>query len=210
MALAQLLFLARQTQTRIHQDATVFTDSQSELKAMNGFQIQSGQFLTKNIIGKVQKLNKNGIACRIQWSPGHKRITGNIEANRFAQLAMRPEALSSTLRNPIMLYSILKQRANTLVTGPDPKISFSKAKVGRFIKFFDKALLEKHTKIINNRRNRKQSQILCQFRKRICRLNSDLPKIHAVDSDMPMQPQKRDGRSFSIPLPTLVLSPPGT
>ncbi len=66
MALAQLLFLARQIQARIHEDVTVFIDSQAALKAISGFTIQSGQFLTKNIIGKVQKLKENGIACRLQ------------------------------------------------------------------------------------------------------------------------------------------------
>ncbi len=39
VALAQLLFLARQTQARIHEDVTVFTDSQAALKAISGFTI---------------------------------------------------------------------------------------------------------------------------------------------------------------------------
>ncbi len=160
VALAKLLFLAHQTQARIHKDVTVFTDSQAALKVISGFTIQGMQFLAKKIIGKVQKLNENGIACRLKWSPGHKKIAGNMEAHRLAQLATRPEALSPTLRNPIMFYSILKQRANTLVPGPDPKMLFSKAKIGRFIKSFDKALPGKHTKIIYNGRNKKQSQML--------------------------------------------------
>ncbi len=183
VGLAQLLFLARQTQARIHEDVTVFTESQEALKAISGFTIHSEQFLAKNIIGKVQKLKENGIACRLQWSPSYKKITGNMEAHRLAQLATRPEALSLTLRNSIMLYSVLKQRGNTLLPGPNLKMLFSKAKVGRFIKSFDKALPGKHTKIIYHGRNRKQSKILCQLRTGIWRLNSYLSKIQAVDSD---------------------------
>lgn len=39
VALAQLLFLARQTQAPIREDVTVFTDGQAALKAINGFTI---------------------------------------------------------------------------------------------------------------------------------------------------------------------------
>ena len=58
-----------------------------------------------------------------------------------------------------------------------------KATVGRFIKSFDKALPGKHTTIIYSGRTKKYSQILCQLRTGICRLNSYLAKIHAVESD---------------------------
>lgn len=183
VALAQLLFLACQTQAQIHEDFTIFTDSQAALKAISGFTIQSGQFLAKKILGKLQKLKENGITCRLQWSPGHEKITGNMEAHRLVQEATKPEALSPTLKNPIMLYSILKQRAIMLVPGPDPKTLFCKAKVGRFIKSIDKALPGKHTRIIYNGRNKKQSQTLCQLRTGICRLNLYLSKIQAADSD---------------------------
>ena len=67
--------------------------------------------------------------------------------------------------------------------GPDPKTLFGRAKVGRFIKYFDKALPGKHTNVIYNGRTKKQSQILCQLRTGICRLNSYLAKIQAVESD---------------------------
>lgn len=113
---------------------------------------------------------------QLQWSSGHAKIPGNMEATR-------PEAVSPTFRKPILLYSLLKQRANTLLPGPDPKTLFGQAKVGRFIKSFDKALPGKHTNIIYNGRTKKHSQILCQLLREICRLNSYLAKIQAVDSD---------------------------
>lgn len=56
-------------------------------------------------------------------------------------------------------------------------------KIGRGIKFFDKVLLEKHIKIIYNKQTRKQSQILCQLRIEICRLNLYIAKIQATDSN---------------------------
>ena len=99
-------------------------------------------------------MKENGIICKLQWSPDHEKITKNMKAHRLAQSATRPKALSPTLENPIMLYLILKRRAIILVPRPDPKMLFCKAKVGRFIKFFDKALPGKHTKIIYNERNK--------------------------------------------------------
>ena len=66
--------------------------------------------------------------------------------------------LPPTLRNPIMLYSILKQRANMMVPGPDPKALFSKAKVGKFIKSFDKALPGKtHKDYLQRTKQEKES-----------------------------------------------------
>ncbi len=58
-----------------------------------------------------------------------------------------------------------------------------KAKEGRFIKSFDKALPGKHTTGLYNGRTKKHSQILSQLRTGICRLNSYLAKIQAVESD---------------------------
>lgn len=140
VALAQLLFLSGQTQARIYQNVTVFTNSQAALKALSSLTIHSGQFLAKKIIVKVRQLNEKGISCKLQWSPGHAKIPRNMEAYRLAQSAIRSEAVSPTFKKPILLYSILKQRANTLVPGPDPKALFGRAKVGKFIQSFDKAL----------------------------------------------------------------------
>lgn len=66
---------------------------------------------------------------------------------------------------------------------PIPESDFIKAKEGRFIKSYDKALPGKHTNILYNGRTKKQSQILCQLRTGISRLNSYLANIQAVHSD---------------------------
>lgn len=58
-----------------------------------------------------------------------------------------------------------------------------KAKEGSFIKSFDKAFPGKYTTSLYNGRTKKHSQILCQLRTGICRLNSYLARIQAVDSD---------------------------
>lgn len=44
VALAQLLFLACQIQAQIHEDVTIFTNSQAALKAISGFTIRVGNF----------------------------------------------------------------------------------------------------------------------------------------------------------------------
>ena len=94
-----------------------------------------------------------------------------------------PNCIPPTFSNPILLLSIAKQNAHTKIMAPDIKATFTKAKVGRVIKSFDKALPGRHTDIIYNGRTKKQSQILCQLLTGICRLNSYLAKIQAVDSD---------------------------
>ena len=106
--------------------------------------------------------------------------TGNIEAHKLAQIATLPSCIPPTFSNPIRLLLIAKQNAYNKVTAPDLKDVFTKAKVGRFIKSFDKALPGRHTDVIYNGRTKKQSQILCQLRTGICRLNSYLAKIQAA------------------------------
>ena len=78
-----------------------------------------------------------------------------MEAHRLAQLATRLEAVPPALRNPILLFSIVKYRAGILVPGPVSKTLFGQAKVGRFIKSFDKAILGKYTNVIYNGRTKK-------------------------------------------------------
>lgn len=106
-----------------------------------------------------------------------------MKAHKLTQLATKSKALFPILKNLIMLYSILKPKAIILVFGPDLITLFYKAKVGRFITSFDKALPGKYTKIIYIGCNKKQSQILCQLRTEICKLNFYLSKNQAVESD---------------------------
>ncbi len=120
--------------------------------------------------------------CILQWSPGHSKISGNVKAHELAQKATLPECTAPSFNNPILLLSTIKEIAGTKITAPDSRATFTNAKVGRFIKSFDKALPGKHTKTIYNGRSKKQAQILCQMRTGISRLNSYLTKIQAADS----------------------------
>lgn len=105
-----------------------------------------------------------------------------MEAHKLAQMATLPDCVAANLSNPILLLSITKQNAYTKIGAPDTRAIFTKAKVGRFIKSFDKALSGKHIDAIYNGRTKKQSQILCQLYTGISRLNLYLAKIQAVDS----------------------------
>lgn len=106
--------------------------------------------------------------CSFQWSPGHLKIPGNSQAHELA--------------HRVLLYSIAKQSAHVQALAPNQKTLFLKTKVGRFIKSFDKALPGNHNSTIYNGRTKKHSQILCQLRTGIRRLNSYLAKIQAVES----------------------------
>ena len=181
VALAQLIYFAKLERPR-HQNVTLFTESQAALNALSHPTAQSGQFLTKAIALKIRQLQSLGVSCILQWSPGHSKIPGNVEVHKLAQMATLPDCVAPILSNPILLLSITKQNAYTKIAAPDTRGIFTKAKVGRFIKSFDKALPGKHTDTIYNGRTKKQSQILCQLRTGISRLNSYLAKIQAVDS----------------------------
>lgn len=104
-----------------------------------------------------------------------------MKVHRLMQEVIKPKTQCSILKNPIMFYSIFKQRAILLVPGPNPKTLFCKRKVERFIKFIHKAFLGKYNKIIYNGHNKKKFQILCQFCTKICRLNSYISKIRVAN-----------------------------
>lgn len=183
VALAQLTHLLNTNSPGIHNPMTVFTDSQAALNALNFPALHSGQFLIKSIMLKYHQLKSQGILYTLQWSPGHSKIPVNGQAHELAQLATRPNSVPLPLTTRVLLYSIAKQTAHLRAPAPDLKTLFLKTRVGRFIKSFDKALPGKHSNTIYNGRPKKQSQILCQLRTGICRLNSYLAKIQAVDSD---------------------------
>ena len=76
------------------------------------------------------------IFCKLQWSPGHFKIPGNIEAHRLVLLVTRLEAIPFALKNSIPLFSIVKHRAGILGPELDPKTLFGQTKIKKFIKFF--------------------------------------------------------------------------
>ena len=183
IALAQLFHLSAQNSHWFSKTIILFTDSQAAIKALKYPTGCSGQFLIKSITLKFHQLKAKGILCEIHWSPAHSKIPGNMQAHNLAQLATSPNSTPISLSRSIVLLSVIKQRAHLQIPAPDSKALFMKATVGRFIKSFDKALPGKHTTAIYSGRTKKYSQILCQLRTGICRLNSYLAKIQAVDSD---------------------------
>lgn len=90
---------------------------------------------------------------------------------RLAKLARSLNATSPSVTNFTLLYSLARQNARKRIPAPNSRLLFMKAKEGRFIKSFDKALPGKHTTALYNGRTKKHSQILCQLRTGICRLN---------------------------------------
>ena len=183
VALTQFTHFSNTNPPGIQKSMTIFTDSQAALNALNRPASHSGQFLVKSITLKFHRLKSRGILCALQWSPGHSKIPGNMQAHRLAQLATQSNSVPLPLTTRVLLYSIAEQNARIQAPAPDPKPLFTNSKVGRFIKSFDKALPGRHTVTIYNGRTIKQSQILCQLRTGICRLNSYLAKIQAADSD---------------------------
>lgn len=181
IALAHLISLPTPNVPQSCGSVTLFTDSHAALNALNYPTSHNGQFLVKSISLKFHQLKSQGIVCSLQWSPAHSKIPGNMQAHNLAQLVTLPNVIPP-ITNPILLFSVAKQNAHAHIPAPDPKLLFIKAKVGRFIKSFDKALPGKHTITLYNGRKKKHSQILCQLRTGICRLNPYLAKIQAVES----------------------------
>ncbi len=154
VGLVQLIHFAKIEQPR-NLNVTLFTESQAALNAISYPAAYSGQFLTKAIILKTRQLHFLGVLCILQWSPGHSKIPGNVKAYELAQKTTLPNCVSSIFNKPILLLSTIKENAGRKITAPDSRATFTNAKVGRFIKSFDKALPRKHTKTIYNRRSKK-------------------------------------------------------
>lgn len=147
VALAQFTHLVSTTLHQIHKSVTIFTDSQATRNVLKYQRPIPSQKLHPQI-PPVEISGNRVQTTMVTWSPG------NIQAHSLAQLATLPSSVPLSLTNPVLLRSMAKQRAHTQGPAPGPNALFMKAKVGRFIKSFDKALPGKHTNTIYQRSTR--------------------------------------------------------
>ena len=81
--------------TNIH----IFTDNQSAIQAVDSPKRQSGQYIVKeilDIIDRIQKIKPLSI-IHIEWVPGHMNIKGNERADQAAKAAVIPNTISSPI-----------------------------------------------------------------------------------------------------------------
>src|SRR5436189_118572 len=62
----------------------IFTDNQSAIQAIESPKQQSGQYIIKSILDKIDKIQEAKPMCNIyiEWVPGHKDIEGNEQADQ--------------------------------------------------------------------------------------------------------------------------------
>jgi hypothetical protein len=70
--------------------ATILCDSRSALQAIQNPKNKSGQRIVHAIIHAATEVQKEGIALRLQWVPGHCDNPGNDAADRLAKDAAHP------------------------------------------------------------------------------------------------------------------------
>src|SRR5437667_10957422 len=67
----------------------IFTDNQPTIQAIESPKQQSGQYIIKSILDKIDKIYEVKPTCiiHIEWVPGHKDIDGNEQADQAAMVA---------------------------------------------------------------------------------------------------------------------------
>ena len=73
-----------------HNNAYIFTDNQSVIQVVDSLKHQSGQYIMKEILDTINKINEAKPTCtiHIEWVPGHKNIEGNVQVDRAAKAAI--------------------------------------------------------------------------------------------------------------------------
>jgi ribonuclease HI len=76
----------------------VFSDSQQVLQAIQaGNSANTGRVLLGRIAEGIDALSKTGIDVHFRWSPGHKGVVGNEEANDAAREVLSQEGRLTAL-----------------------------------------------------------------------------------------------------------------
>ena len=165
-------------------EITVFSDSQYALKALKRLGQDSGQFLVGSIALISHGINSSASNVKIgfQWCPAHSNVPGNEKAHKLAKSATeKGREIQHSLRPFPIARAIVSQKAKSVKVIEDIT-SLSRSKTGRFVKSIDKKIPDSHTSLLYNGKSKPHAGLLCQLRTGICRLNSYLSKIHAVES----------------------------
>lgn len=158
---------------------TVFTDSQSALRALAKARQQSGQALLRDIVIKLEQLSRRWAPrVQFQWFPGHHGVHGNEQAHTLAQQAREQILMVSTT---VKLKSVTLRESQRGDEGKQAR--FLASKHGKYTKTLDRALPNRHTKRLYDSLTYDEARIVSQLRTGKCRLNSYLYRINATDSD---------------------------
>lgn len=91
----------------------------------------------------------------LQWSPDYSKIFKNIETYKLVQIATLPDCIAFNLSNLLLFVFLIKANTYIKIIVLDIKTVFTKPKVRRLIKSFDKVLPRKHIDAIYNRQAKK-------------------------------------------------------
>ena len=168
--------LRRNLQNMRAQNATttIFSDSQHALRLLQNPRQQSGQWLLAKILEEEKNLRVEGHKLQIKWVPGHAKVEGNEKANAAARMAtkksgnQREAPATTSVPFPLFKATLLAAaRAYYKTIQLDTKF-------GKYTRNLDHAVPGKHTKVLYNRLNRQEAEILCQVRTDKSRLNASL------------------------------------
>ena len=75
-------FLMRTTAFRKAYKVTVFLDSQTAIRKLQGSKTGAGQALKAQIVKRAKQLQTRGSEVTIRWVPSHSKIEGNERADK--------------------------------------------------------------------------------------------------------------------------------
>ena len=78
----------------------IFSDSQAAIQAIESPKRQSGQYIIKGTLDKIDSIHeiKSSGNIYIEWIPGHKNVQGNELADQAAKIATTPKNTRSITR----------------------------------------------------------------------------------------------------------------
>ena len=86
--------------TQDYSNVYLFTDNQAAIQAIESPKQQSGQYIIKSILDRIDKIYeaKPTSNIHIKWVPGHKDIEGNEQADQAAKTAATSSTMPPNIR----------------------------------------------------------------------------------------------------------------
>ena len=160
---------------------TIFSDSQSSIGILTlNWKIENHRNTTLQILGTLQKLQKDGITVNFQWTPGHANVNGNEIADKLAkEAAKEAEEQTGDAHITITKQDIKKAARDHVNTKWQNRWNMSER--GRFYYNYHQ---EVNTKPIQDFPNKKMSSIVNNLRSGYAKLNDYLFKLNIADTPL--------------------------
>ena len=139
--------------------STIFSDSQSAIRAIATTAARSGQAIVQRILDHVESLRQAHIRVRLHWVPGHESNAGNEMADRLVKQAVHLQERHE-FRQPLSTC----HRQGHIAIEQEWRQEWVKSKNGKYLKNIDGGLPSKRALRLYGTLTRHQTYLLTQLR----------------------------------------------